>query len=87
MTCSGSLARDPRFDEQLHFGAIEWVDVDEWHRGRVVLIGDAAHAGPPHMGEGGCMAMEDALVPGMHLGRTFEGVGPRERSWNETTSR
>jgi len=49
-------------DEQLHFGAIEWVEVDEWHRGRVVLLGDAAHAGPPHMGEGGCMAMEDALV-------------------------
>jgi 2-polyprenyl-6-methoxyphenol hydroxylase-like FAD-dependent oxidoreductase len=49
-------------DEQLHFGPIEWVEVDEWYRGRVVLIGDAAHAGPPHMGEGGCMAMEDALV-------------------------
>jgi len=49
-------------DEQLHFGAIEWVDRLYWHSGRVVLIGDAAHAGPPHMGEGGCMAMEDALV-------------------------
>jgi 2-polyprenyl-6-methoxyphenol hydroxylase-like FAD-dependent oxidoreductase len=49
-------------DEQLHVGPIEWVEVDEWYRGRVVLIGDAAHAGPPHMGEGGCMAMEDALV-------------------------
>jgi 2-polyprenyl-6-methoxyphenol hydroxylase-like FAD-dependent oxidoreductase len=45
-----------------HFGPIEWIEVDEWYRGRVVLIGDAAHAGPPHMGEGGCMAMEDALV-------------------------
>jgi 2-polyprenyl-6-methoxyphenol hydroxylase-like FAD-dependent oxidoreductase len=41
---------------------IEWVDADRWHNGRVVLIGDAAHAGPPHMGQGGCMAMEDALV-------------------------
>ena len=49
-------------DEQLHFGPIEWVDRARWHSGRVVLIGDAAHAGPPHMGEGGCMAMEDALV-------------------------
>jgi FAD-dependent urate hydroxylase len=49
-------------DEQLHVGPIEWVELDEWYRGRVVLIGDAAHAGPPHMGEGGCMAMEDALV-------------------------
>jgi FAD-dependent urate hydroxylase len=49
-------------DQQLHFGPIEWVELDQWYRGRVVLIGDAAHAGPPHMGEGGCMAMEDALV-------------------------
>ena len=49
-------------DEQLHVGPIEWVELDEWYRGRVVLMGDAAHAGPPHMGEGGCMAMEDALV-------------------------
>ena len=49
-------------DHDLHFGPIEWVELDEWYRGRVVLIGDAAHAGPPNMGEGGCMAMEDALV-------------------------
>jgi 2-polyprenyl-6-methoxyphenol hydroxylase-like FAD-dependent oxidoreductase len=50
------------WDEQLHFGPIEWVDLDSWHAGRVVLIGDAAHAAPPHMGEGGSMAIEDALV-------------------------
>jgi FAD-dependent urate hydroxylase len=50
------------FDEQLHFGPIEWVDRARWYSGQVVLIGDAAHAGPPHMGQGGCMAMEDALV-------------------------
>jgi 2-polyprenyl-6-methoxyphenol hydroxylase-like FAD-dependent oxidoreductase len=49
-------------DHDLHFGPIEWIKLEEWYRGRVVLIGDAAHAGPPHMGEGGCMAMEDALV-------------------------
>ena len=49
-------------DEQLHCGPIEWVELDRWHRGRVVLIGDAAHAGPPMMAQGGCMAMEDALV-------------------------
>jgi FAD-dependent urate hydroxylase len=49
-------------DQQLRYDAIEWVDLDCWHTGRVLLIGDAAHAGPPHMGQGGCMAMEDALV-------------------------
>lgn len=33
-----------------------------WHRGHVVLIGDAAHAATPFMGQGGAMALEDALV-------------------------
>ena len=49
-------------DEQLHFDQIEWVDTDHWYAGRVLLIGDAAHASPPHMGQGGGMAMEDAVV-------------------------
>jgi 2-polyprenyl-6-methoxyphenol hydroxylase-like FAD-dependent oxidoreductase len=49
-------------DAQLHFGAIEWMELDRWHAGRVVLAGDAAHAAPPHMGEGGALAMEDAVV-------------------------
>jgi FAD-dependent urate hydroxylase len=51
-----------RRDDQLHFGPIEWVDLDCWHAGRVALVGDAAHAAPPHMGEGGAMALEDAVV-------------------------
>jgi 2-polyprenyl-6-methoxyphenol hydroxylase-like FAD-dependent oxidoreductase len=33
-----------------------------WHRGRVVLVGDSAHATSPHVGQGGAMAMEDAIV-------------------------
>ena len=49
-------------DEQIHCGPIEWLELDRWHRGRVVLVGDAAHASSPMMGQGGCMAMEDALV-------------------------
>jgi len=33
-----------------------------WHRGRVVLIGDAAHATTPHCGQGAAQAIEDVLV-------------------------
>ena len=49
-------------DRQIHCGPIDWVAPDRWHVGRVVLIGDAAHASSPMMGQGGCMAMEDAWV-------------------------
>ncbi len=30
-----------------------------WHCGRVVLLGDAAHATTPNLGQGGCQAIED----------------------------
>jgi 2-polyprenyl-6-methoxyphenol hydroxylase-like FAD-dependent oxidoreductase len=33
-----------------------------WSRGRVVLIGDAAHACPPTLAQGGSQALEDAAV-------------------------
>lgn len=33
-----------------------------WHRGRVVLLGDAAHATTPNLGQGGAQAIEDAYV-------------------------
>jgi 2-polyprenyl-6-methoxyphenol hydroxylase-like FAD-dependent oxidoreductase len=33
-----------------------------WHRGRVVLIGDACHSTTPHLASGAGMAVEDALV-------------------------
>jgi FAD-dependent urate hydroxylase len=49
-------------DEQIHCSTVEWVQQEEWYRGRVLLIGDAAHASSPMMGQGGCMAMEDAYV-------------------------
>jgi 2-polyprenyl-6-methoxyphenol hydroxylase-like FAD-dependent oxidoreductase len=49
-------------DEQIHCGPIEEVNLDHWHHGRVVLIGDAAHAATPTMAQGGIMAMEDAYV-------------------------
>lgn len=34
----------------------------KWSRGRVVLVGDAAHAMSPHAGQGVSMALEDAFL-------------------------
>jgi 2-polyprenyl-6-methoxyphenol hydroxylase-like FAD-dependent oxidoreductase len=50
------------YDEQVHCSTVEWVTQEAWHRGRIVLIGDAAHASSPMMGQGGGMAVEDAFV-------------------------
>ena len=36
--------------------------LDKLHRGRVVLLGDAAHATTPTLGQGGCQALEDSEV-------------------------
>jgi 2-polyprenyl-6-methoxyphenol hydroxylase-like FAD-dependent oxidoreductase len=33
-----------------------------YHRGRVAVLGDAAHAMTPHLGQGACQAIEDAIV-------------------------
>ncbi|MNF60874.1 3-hydroxybenzoate 6-hydroxylase 1 [compost metagenome] len=49
---------------------MEVVFVDEpWYRGRVLLIGDAAHATTPHLGQGAGMAIEDAIVLSEELTR------------------
>jgi 2-polyprenyl-6-methoxyphenol hydroxylase-like FAD-dependent oxidoreductase len=38
-----------------------------WCKGRVTLLGDAAHAMTPNMGQGACQAIEDAVVLGLCL--------------------
>jgi 2-polyprenyl-6-methoxyphenol hydroxylase-like FAD-dependent oxidoreductase len=42
---------------------IYWLPrLDSYHRGSVVLLGDAAHAMTPNLGQGGGQALEDAIV-------------------------
>ena len=48
--------------DSIYFSPIEEVVLDSSICGRVVLLGDAAHATSPNMAEGASMALEDALV-------------------------
>ena len=36
--------------------------LDDWSRGRVTLLGDSAHPMLPYLGQGACMAIEDACI-------------------------
>ncbi|TCM63820.1 FAD-dependent urate hydroxylase [Acinetobacter calcoaceticus] len=43
---------------------VEIHDIDpfsQFYKGRVVMVGDAAHSTTPDIGQGGCQAMEDAI--------------------------
>jgi 2-polyprenyl-6-methoxyphenol hydroxylase-like FAD-dependent oxidoreductase len=47
-----------------------------WGSGRVTLLGDAIHPTTPNLGQGGCLAMEDAMV----LARCFKRYGATEEA-------
>jgi 2-polyprenyl-6-methoxyphenol hydroxylase-like FAD-dependent oxidoreductase len=49
-------------DAILKNGAYDNVPLRRWGNGLVTLLGDAAHPCTPNLGQGGCMALEDALV-------------------------
>ena len=47
---------------------------ETFYRGRLALLGDAAHASTPHQGAGAGMAMEDAMVLSGLLGEIHESL-------------
>lgn len=49
-------------DSILYVPIEEMILPPPWHLGRVLLIGDAAHASSPHIAQGAAMAVEDAVV-------------------------
>jgi len=50
-------------DSEVVYRPLYWLMLEgNWYRDRVILIGDAAHATTPHLGQGAGMAIEDSLV-------------------------
>jgi 2-polyprenyl-6-methoxyphenol hydroxylase-like FAD-dependent oxidoreductase len=55
-------ALDPQTTNRIEIHDIE--PFDNLVRGKVALLGDAGHSTTPDIGQGGCAAMEDAVVLG-----------------------
>ena len=56
--------------------AMDREPINNWGSGRMTLLGDAIHPTTPNLGQGGCLAMEDAFV----LARCFERYGAVEEA-------
>jgi 2-polyprenyl-6-methoxyphenol hydroxylase-like FAD-dependent oxidoreductase len=57
-----NLIQEQRDPTRVVFVPVYEVETPSYHQGRVVLIGDAAHAFPPILAQGAAMAIEDAVT-------------------------
>ncbi|MGW7258785.1 FAD-dependent monooxygenase [Streptomyces sp. NPDC054834] len=71
-------------DTTVDYRWIEAVLIDgPWHRGRTMVIGDAAHACPPLIAQGAAMCLEDAVL----LAELVMGCEPLEKALDHFMSR
>ncbi len=68
------LGDDGRYDR------FELIRLSRWSSGRVAVIGDAAHALPPNIGQGGGCAMMNGLSLAVFMDR-FPEVSPALEAW------
>ena len=79
--------------EEGRYDRFEYIRLKRWSAGRVAVIGDAAHAIPPNIGQGAGCAMMNALSLSVYLEQSrevFEGLNTwedRERPLTNHTQR
>lgn len=79
------LAQVHHPDDLLH-NDIEEVRTATWQHGPIVLVGDAAHASTPNLGQGAAMAIEDVVVLAEILG-TGQPVRDALAAWQTRRER
>jgi 2-polyprenyl-6-methoxyphenol hydroxylase-like FAD-dependent oxidoreductase len=61
-----------RLGDEGRYDRFEYSRLKRWSEGRVAVIGDAAHALPPNIGQGGGCAMMNALSMAVYLDREHD---------------
>src|ERR1700680_1729882 len=69
-----------RIGEQGRYDRFDLIKLKRWSAGRVAIIGDAAHALPPNIGQGGGCAMMNALSLAVYLARQ-DDVAAALQNW------
>jgi 2-polyprenyl-6-methoxyphenol hydroxylase-like FAD-dependent oxidoreductase len=69
-----------RIGDQGRYDRFEMIKLKRWSAGRVAIVGDAAHALPPNIGQGGGCAMMNALSLAVFLERDRD-VGAALAAW------
>lgn len=77
---SSILAATTRVDR--HHPIYDMPELQQWSAGRVLLMGDAAHAVSPHSGQGASLAIEDGIVLAACLADSSDYVGAFARFEN-----
>jgi 2-polyprenyl-6-methoxyphenol hydroxylase-like FAD-dependent oxidoreductase len=63
------ILRETPAEDIIRTDLYDFAPIGRWWQGRVVLLGDAAHAMTPNLGQGGAQAIEDAYVLAEQLAR------------------
>jgi 2-polyprenyl-6-methoxyphenol hydroxylase-like FAD-dependent oxidoreductase len=72
-----------RIGDQGRYDRFEYIRLKSWSAGRVAVLGDAAHALPPNIGQGAGCAMMNALSLAVHVDRHAD-CRPALADWERT---
>ncbi len=76
-------------DPAVSLNRVEIWDIDPFHtwvKGRVAILGDAAHNTAPDIGQGACSALEDSFVLGIVMAANTLGVEDALRRYEQARS-
>lgn len=78
-----SLLRRIKPDTEARWDSFSLVRLKSWHAGLVAIAGDAAHAQPPNLGQGACLAMSNMLALAVAADRNRNDLERALTEWEQ----